>query len=873
MRWALARVGLSVVVPWTLLGAAVAAEDWPQLKFDCRHSGDVPDRRVTLPLGLAGAVPLTDAVLTAPVVGDGRIYAVDSAGVAFCIDAATLQVVWKRETRGGKGNCSNVSSPALAGGYLHFGTMAGSYYVLDAANGEVVEEIRCGGPIFSSPVVANGRLYFVTLGSEVYALEPDGKICWKWDYLREHLGFTGNRFSGNDWRTHKGGRVTAADQFCCAWNPAMHGKTLVVPAGGAVVWLEDAGERATVRAVHLPRTPTLGLSIDPRGAVYRQWHRLDNGGRVDVLRLGDRQVETDHVPGTQTSTRGGLLSFCSVSLRGGDVYRCRPEEGFGLCRHGGDRKSPEYLGGYPSIASPILLRDQAIFGGLDGRLYVVPLPGHRRETVVGGKVWSFKTAFGKAISAPAAVCDGRVYFGCDDGYLYVLGPEGKAPLPNKDLALWKVRSPLGSKRDDPGGNWYTSFGNWGNTNVTRQAMKPPFRAKWIRRFEGTTKHFSTFGGGRMYTHTAEGQIFAVEQETGRLLWRRYFPGVHICYTSPLYCKERLLVPQAGLKRCRLRCLDAATGRLLWEAPFAGSPSWNRQLPPIVHDGLAIYPFSSGKYTPERWLVGHGDIPRFPKDQKPLVRAYDIDTGKEVWTADFSKHGFGGDDAGLCLMDGTLYYSCFFGYLRRGGNAPRATGVTAAIEPATGRLLWSTTAHAVHSGCTISAEDGRLYLGGYSQVDAKTNRVWCLDAKDGSLVWQSDPVDRAIHVITIGEKFLFTHAQYENGYLIDKETGKILRTLTKGYKCTRFTLCEPYLLGANMDVYDLSDPENIKLLSTGPAVDPSQCLGAIVSNGRIFYTSHGSGLQISQVYGTEAAFPVAPWEKTSPDTREHAERNQ
>ena len=225
------------------------------------------------------------------------------------------------------------------------------------------------------------------------------------------------------------------------------------------------------------------------------------------------------------------------------------------------------------------------------------------------------------------------------------------------------------------------------------------------------------------------------------------------------------------------------------------------------------------------------------------------------------------------MDGTLYYSCFFGFARRERNASRATGVTAAIDPATGRVLWATTDHAVHSGCTISAKDGRLYLGGYSRVDEKTNRVWCLDAKDGSLVWQSDPIDRAIHVITIGERFLFTHAQYENGYLIDKPSGKILHTLTKGYKCTRFTLCEPYLLGTNMDIYDLSRPQNIRLLSTGPAVDSSQCLGAIASGGYLFYTSHGSGLQISQVYGEEATSPAAPWEIESPNTSEHIETSQ
>jgi len=46
-----------------------AGEEWGQRKYDCRHSGDVPDRQINLPLGLVAAAPLTDAVFTAPVVG------------------------------------------------------------------------------------------------------------------------------------------------------------------------------------------------------------------------------------------------------------------------------------------------------------------------------------------------------------------------------------------------------------------------------------------------------------------------------------------------------------------------------------------------------------------------------------------------------------------------------------------------------------------------------------------------------------------------------------------------------------------------------------------------------------------------------------
>ena len=126
-------------------------------------------------------MPLTDGIYTAPVVADGQVYVVDGSGVAFCLDAATLQVVWQTPARGGSGNCNNVSSPAVAGRYLHFGTVAGYYYVLDRADGRVVRELDCRDPIFSTPVVVDERFYFATLGAQVYAIESDGTVAWTWD--------------------------------------------------------------------------------------------------------------------------------------------------------------------------------------------------------------------------------------------------------------------------------------------------------------------------------------------------------------------------------------------------------------------------------------------------------------------------------------------------------------------------------------------------------------------------------------------------------------------------------------------------------------------------------------------------------------------
>ncbi len=844
-----------IALAFLFCGTSTRAEDWPQFKFDSRHSGNVADRHVSQTLGLRGSVPLTDAVYTSPVILGGRVYVVDGSGVAFCIDRETLEVVWRFESRGGNANCNNLSSPAIIGRFLHFGTMGGTYYVLDADDGRVVREIACGEPILTAPVVANDRVYFATLGAQIHALKPNGTSCWKWDYVREQLGFTGDRWSGEDWLKHKqGSRIDWEQQFCCMRDLAVHENMLVVPVGNTTLWLEDQGDEVQLvdRFVG-PREDIVvtGVSLGDSGAAYVQFMRNDNKGQLQINRRVNGKMASEVVAGTVTGpSQLGSGSFCSVSLRGKDVYRCRPQEGFGLCRYSPGRDQPEQLGGSPSHASPILLRDTVVCGGLDGGLHVVPLVRGREK---GRKAWSFQTAFGKAISAPVAVADGHIYFGCEDGYLYVLGPGGKAELPKKDLGVWKIRSPLTGSRSAARFDWFTSFGNWSNTNRSDQNVKPPFRMKWIRRFDGSVKHFSTCGGGRLYTHTAEGQVFAVEQQTGRQLWQRYSPGVHISYTSPLYHKGRVIIPQAGLEQSWLRCLDAATGDLQWEAPIAGSPSWNRQHPPIVHRDLVIYMYGTGRYLPKRWLFGHQKVDSFPADHRPLVRAWNIKTGKEAWTIDFSKHGSGGDESGLCLMEGVLFYSCYFGNspaMRRG--QPGAKGLTAAIDPATGEMKWLTTDYFVHGGCTISAENGRLYLGGYDQLDGRNSFVWCINANDGSLVWKSEPIRQVIKVVTIGSKNLFVHSQNWRGFLLDKQTGRIVTTLTEGYRCTNFVLSEPFLIGSNMDMIDLSRTDSSKLISTGPAIDVHECIGAMVSNGRLFYTSAAGCLQMSKSYGDEAA---------------------
>ncbi|SVC24007.1 uncharacterized protein METZ01_LOCUS276861, partial [marine metagenome] len=415
-------------------------------------------------LGLAAAVPLTDGVYASPVVSNGTVYVIDGSGVVFAINAKTFKVKWRFATKGGPGNCNNVAAPAVIGNYLHVGTMAGYYYVLDCENGAVVKTIDCTEPIFSAPAVGNGRVYFATLGARVYAVSPKGEVAWTWDFVKEVIEFKGNRWSGADWVKFRGDRVTWKDHFVCSRDICLVGKTVVMPAGGRTVFVEDAGDKPELRVVgEIPKyagsefPATFGQSADPSGNVFVQWHRRDNSGRVEKMKLTDDKLELGFVKSTETTIRlPGLLSFAPMSIRGDDVYRVRPEHGLGLCRHSEGEEKPEVLSAAGSICPPVLTRDHAVYGGLDGKLRMVPLEN--------GKTKVFATAFGSPISAPVAVANGRIYAGCEDGYLYAFAPNGKAKLPTKDLQVWKIRSPLKGPLADDQYNWYTNYGDFAGSN-------------------------------------------------------------------------------------------------------------------------------------------------------------------------------------------------------------------------------------------------------------------------------------------------------------------------------------------------------------------------------------------------------------------------
>jgi outer membrane protein assembly factor BamB len=117
----------------------------------------------------------------APVVADGRLYAIDVNAVVHSFDATTGAQGWSTEIAEGKQNTN-----ARFGGGVSYGDGKlfatdglGDVVALNASDGSVLWRVRPGGPLRGSPTLANGEIYVLSQDNQLFALnQSDGKVAW-----------------------------------------------------------------------------------------------------------------------------------------------------------------------------------------------------------------------------------------------------------------------------------------------------------------------------------------------------------------------------------------------------------------------------------------------------------------------------------------------------------------------------------------------------------------------------------------------------------------------------------------------------------------------------------------------------------------------
>jgi len=414
----------------------------------------------------------------------------------------------------------------------------------------------------------------------------------------------------------------------------------------------------------------------------------------------------------------------------------------------------------------------------------------------------FQTATGKPIATCPAVADGCVYFGSDDGCLYGLGANGdlRPGMGKADLHRPRstVRSPTGKTYPHPG-----PYGRQNNANyVDDGALRPPLRLRWAVRTGTMLKAPMCASPEDVFYLGMDGTLAAVEHETGRLRWRKRLEGRSGWLESPLWDAGRLYVPGTdGV----FYCLDASDGSTRWSRP-AGAPAGPF---PVLCDGVVV---CAAK----------------PAGSKaPRLQALDATSGEERWHFDFGEYKEGVSVSG-CVLDGVMYFSC---------GAMKEPGLTIAVEPRSGKVLWRDAEHHCDNRTVIAGADGRIYL---TRFFGST--TWCLQATDGKLLWEK-PRWSTYRAPSIGPK-LMTSRSYGGGNFPgrDPETGEMLlrgkRPVLTGaphHTCGPLTLTSGGLsLAVTVSGLHVRDLQGGEIVWSSPGFAPRACAGVVVASGRIFY---------------------------------------
>ncbi|MBX7540961.1 PQQ-binding-like beta-propeller repeat protein [Qipengyuania sphaerica] len=118
----------------------------------------------------------------APVIGDGKLFAVGTDGRVEAFDAQTGARVWSYQSE-----LTDDLRPSAFGGGVSFdqgkiyGTDgAGNVYALDATNGAELWKVKPGGPLRGSPTVSFGNVFVMSQDNQLFALgAADGKLAWQ----------------------------------------------------------------------------------------------------------------------------------------------------------------------------------------------------------------------------------------------------------------------------------------------------------------------------------------------------------------------------------------------------------------------------------------------------------------------------------------------------------------------------------------------------------------------------------------------------------------------------------------------------------------------------------------------------------------------
>ncbi|CAA9542950.1 MAG: Outer membrane beta-barrel assembly protein BamB [uncultured Sphingosinicella sp.] len=344
---------------------------------------------------------------SAPVVGGGRVYTIDTIANVRAFDATTGAQVWSvgvgrpEDRQGGiswiNGESTGAFGVLFGGGVSYdnnrvYATSGiGDVAAFDAATGAQIWRVRPGGPMRGAPTIANDNVYVTTQDNQLFALNPaDGAVRWTASGTLETAGVFGTA-------------APAASQGTVVAGFSSGELTAYRYENGRVLW-QDALARTSISTAVSSLSDIDADPVIDAGRVYA----VGQGGRMVALELNTGQrvweinlagISTPWVIGEWIYVVNDQAQLLAIARATGKVKwmtqlpRWRDVE---------DKEGPL------SWVGPVLAGDRLVLANNRGQITNVnPVDG----TVIGTQ----ETKLG--VSLPPVVANNTLYILHDEGTL------------------------------------------------------------------------------------------------------------------------------------------------------------------------------------------------------------------------------------------------------------------------------------------------------------------------------------------------------------------------------------------------------------------------------------------------------------------------
>ncbi len=304
-----------------------------------------------------------------------------------------------------------------------------------------------------------------------------------------------------------------------------------------------------------------------------------------------------------------------------------------------------------------------------------------------------------------------------------------ADVHNPNVAFKSQKPP---KAERKAVNWPLFGLNRARTRyLPAKGVKPPFRKLWRYTGRPLLEFPPIFVGGKLYFVDNNGNAYALDADTGKVLWHRSIGRLNA--SSPTYYRHRLYI--VNLVPGHIVKLDAKTGKVIWKRSLPG----RAESSPVVVDRTVYFGCEDGQLFALSTISGNvrwattlgGPIKSAPAyyggtlyvgDYGGEMNAVDAKTGRLKWQSGSLGPGFGGT--------GEFYSTpaVAFGRVYAGNNDDRVYS----FDLHDGTLAWTySTGGYAYSGPTVANtrhSPPTVYIGSFD------GNVYALDAKDGSVRW-------------------------------------------------------------------------------------------------------------------------------------------